>query len=216
MKFDIIIAGVGGQGALSTAAIIAGAAMDAGLQVKQTEVHGMAQRGGSVVAHLRLADRPVAADIIPLATAQMLIGVESLEALRLLPYLAEGGWAVVARTRVENIPEYPDQADIERELRVVSNLLVLDTEALARVAGSVRTANTVLLGATASLLPLPSAALQEAVATRFASKGERIVEANLKALAAGREAMAAVRSVEGPALSSVPGLSSHCFTVPKV
>ena len=205
MKFDILIAGVGGQGALSTAAIIAGAAVDAGLQVKQTEVHGMAQRGGSVVAHLRLADQPIAADIIPLGTAQMLIGVESLEALRLLPYLAECGWAVVARTRVENIPEYPDQSDIERELSVVPNLLVVDTEALAREAGSVRAANTVLLGATASLLPLPSAALQEAVATRFASKGERIVEANLKALAAGREAMAAVRSVEGAALSSVPG-----------
>ncbi len=205
MKFDIIIAGVGGQGALSTAAIIADAAMGAGLQVKQTEVHGMAQRGGSVVAHLRLADRPIAADIIPFGTAQMLIGVESLEALRILPYLAEGGWAVVARTRVENIPEYPDQSDIERELSVVPNLLVVDTEALAREAGSVRAANTVLLGATASLLPLPPATLQEAVATRFASKGERIVEANLKALIAGREAMAAVRSVSGPALSSVPG-----------
>lgn len=206
MKFDIIIAGVGGQGVLSTAAIIAGAAMDAGLQVKQTEVHGMAQRGGSVVAHLRLADRPIAADIIPLGTAQMLIGVESLEALRLLPYLAEGGWAVVARTRVENIPEYPDQTDIERELSVVSNLLVLDTEALARESGTVRAANAVLLGAAASLLPLPSAVLQEAIATRFASKGERIVEANLKALSAGRGALSAAIAVAVPGVhSSVPG-----------
>ena len=209
MKFDIIIAGVGGQGVLSTAAIIAGAAMDAGLQVKQTEVHGMAQRGGSVVAHLRLADRPIAADIIPLGTAQMLIGVESLEALRLLPYLAEGGWAVVARTRVENIPEYPDQTDIERELSVVSNLLVLDTEALARESGTVRAANAVLLGAAASLLPLPSAVLQEAIVTRFASKGERIVEANLKALSAGRGALSAAIAVTLPGgegvHSSVPG-----------
>ncbi len=206
MKFDIIIAGVGGQGVLSTAAIIAGAAMDAGLQVKQTEVHGMAQRGGSVVAHLRLADRPIAADIIPLGTAQMLIGVESLEALRLLPYLAEGGWALVARTRVENIPEYPDQTDIERELSVVSNLLVLDTEALARESGTVRAANTVLLGAAASLLPLPSAILEEAIVTRFASKGERIVEANLKALAAGQGALSAAIAVAVPGVhSSVPG-----------
>ena len=206
MKFDIIMAGVGGQGVLSTAAIIAGAAMDAGLQVKQTEVHGMAQRGGSVVAHLRLADRPIAADIIPLGTAQMLIGVESLEALRLLPYLAEGGWAVVARTRVENIPEYPDQTDIERELSVVSNLLVLDTETLARESGTVRAANTVLLGAAASLLPLPSAVLEEAIATRFASKGERIVEANLKALAAGQGALSAAIAVAVPGVhSSVPG-----------
>ena len=206
MKFDIIIAGVGGQGVLSTAAIIAGAAMDAGLQVKQTEVHGMAQRGGSVVAHLRLADRPIAADIIPLGTAQMLIGVESLEALRLLPYLAEGGWALVARTRVENIPEYPDQTDIERELSVVSNLLVLDTETLARESGTVRAANTVLLGAAASLLPLPSAVLEEAIATRFASKGERIVEANLKALAAGQGALSAAIAVAVPGVhSSVPG-----------
>ncbi len=206
MKFDIIIAGVGGQGVLSTAAIIAGAAMDAGLQVKQTEVHGMAQRGGSVVAHLRLADRPIAADIIPLGTAQMLIGVESLEALRLLPYLAEGGWALVARTRVENIPEYPDQTDIERELSVVSNLLVLDTEALARESGTVRAANAVLLGAAASLLPLPSAVLEEAIVTRFASKGERIVEANLKALAAGQGALSAAIAVAVPGVhSSVPG-----------
>ncbi len=196
MKFDIIIAGVGGQGALSTAAIIAGAAMNAGLQVKQTEVHGMAQRGGSVVAHLRLADRPIAADITPLGTARMLIGVESLEALRLLPYLAEDGWAIVARTRVENIPEYPDQADIERQIEVVPNLLMPDTEALARDAGSVRAANTVLLGAAASLLPISAAAIEEAIAARFTSKGERVVEANLTAFAAGREAMAANRPVE--------------------
>lgn len=202
MKFDIVIAGVGGQGTLSTAAIIAEAAMEAGLQVKQTEVHGMAQRGGSVVAHLRLADRPIAADIVPLGCAQMLIGVESLEALRILPYLAEDGWAVVARTCVENIPEYPDQTDIERELSVVPNVLVLDTEALARGAGSVRAANTVLLGAAASVLPLPSAALEEAVETRFATKGERIVEANVNAFAAGRKAMSA--AIASGVHSSVP------------
>jgi len=201
MKFDIVIAGVGGQGALSTAAIIASAAMNAGLQVKQTEVHGMAQRGGSVVAHLRLADRPIAADIIPLGTAHVLIGVESLEALRLLPHLAEDGWAIVARTRVENIPEYPNQADVERQLEVVPHLLILDTEALARDSGSVRAANTVLLGATASLLPIAAATLDEAIVARFASKGERITEANIRALLAGREAMIADGKVAVPAAS---------------
>jgi indolepyruvate ferredoxin oxidoreductase, beta subunit len=189
MKFDTIIAGVGGQGALSSAAIIAGTAVEAGLFVKQTEVHGMAQRGGSVVAHLRLSDVPIAADIVPLGTADLLLGVESLEGLRLLPYLAEDGWAIVARTRVENMVDYPEQAEIERALSVVANLLILDTEDLARTAGSVRAANTVLLGAAADLFPVAADTMKRAVMERFASKGEKIVVANEKAFTAGRHAM---------------------------
>src|SRR5512144_3371542 len=82
MKYDIILAGVGGQGTLSVSAIIGSSAMSEGLSVKQSEVHGMAQRGGAVVAHLRLADQPIASDMIPLGGALLSLSMEPMESLR--------------------------------------------------------------------------------------------------------------------------------------
>ncbi len=93
MTFDIILAGVGGQGVLSLSSIIAAAALDEGLFVKQSEVHGMAQRGGAVTAHLRLADRPIESDLVPLGAASMILSLEPIESLRYLHYLAPNGTA---------------------------------------------------------------------------------------------------------------------------
>ena len=84
MKYDIILAGVGGQGVLSVSAIIASSAMKEGLLVKQSEVHGMSQRGGAVLANLRLADAPIASDLIPLGAAALILSMEPLESLRYL------------------------------------------------------------------------------------------------------------------------------------
>ena len=87
MKYDVILAGVGGQGVLSVAAVIALGAKKSGLQVRQSEVHGMAQRGGAVQAHLRLSDRRIVSDLIGRASADMILSMEPIESLRYLEYL---------------------------------------------------------------------------------------------------------------------------------
>ena len=96
MKYDMILAGVGGQGVLSLAAIIGIAAVDSGLHLKQAEVHGMAQRGGAVQSHLRISDHPIFSDIIPVGQADMILSMEPMETLRYVSYLAENG-VIVSR-----------------------------------------------------------------------------------------------------------------------
>lgn len=188
MKYDIILCGVGGQGGISVSVVIAQAAMAEGLQVKQSEVHGMAQRGGEVLAHLRLADGPIASPMIPEGTARLVLAFEPLEALRYLPWLAPDAAVVAASAPIRNIPNYPEIETVLAELRGLPNSLVLDADALAREAGNVRAANMVLVGAAAKLLPLKTSSLEKAIADTFARKGEAVVAANLKAFEHGRKA----------------------------
>src|SRR5659263_53290 len=94
MKCDIILSGVGGQGILSIAATIGLAAVENDLFLKQSEVHGMSERGGDVQSHLRLSDKPVSSDLIPYGKADLIISVEPMESLRYLPWLAKTGWVV--------------------------------------------------------------------------------------------------------------------------
>src|SRR5512143_490186 len=96
MKRDIILAGVGGQGIISIAAIIGYAALEKGWYLKQSEVHGMAQRGGDVQSNLRISDQEIASDLIPCGKADLIISVEPLESLRYLPYLCEEGWLITS------------------------------------------------------------------------------------------------------------------------
>jgi len=189
MRFNVILAGVGGQGILSTASILASAAVATGLEVKQSEVHGMSQRGGSVVAHLRLSDRPIASALVPIGTADLVIASELLEAARQASFLAPDGRLIVGRTELP-VPGYPSTEELIRALEAQTSLTLVNALELARDCGSVRAATTVLLGAAHPLLPIPEEVLTEAVRTRFAGKSERIVDANRKALNAGRTAVA--------------------------
>ena len=107
MKYDIILAGVGGQGVLSIAAIIAQAAMADGLQVRQSEVHGMSQRGGGVQAHLRISDERISSDLIPTGSANMILSLEPMESLRYLSWLSRCALITAADPFV-NIPNYPE------------------------------------------------------------------------------------------------------------
>jgi len=191
MKFDIILAGVGGQGVLSVSAIIASAAMHEGLSVKQSEVHGMSQRGGEVQAHLRLSDKPIASDLIPGGGASLILSMEPLESLRYLSYLSESGTVLTATDAVENFPNYPPLEGVLAQVRALPRAILVDTEKLARQAGSARATNMVMVGAAAHLLPVKLESLEHYVRTLFASKGEKVVEINLKAMAAGRAAAAA-------------------------
>jgi indolepyruvate ferredoxin oxidoreductase beta subunit len=187
MKSDIIISGVGGQGILSIAATIGLAAVANNLFLKQAEVHGMSQRGGDVQSHLRLSDKPVASDLIPYGSADLIISVEPMESLRYLPWLSKTGWLVTNSNPFINIPDYPDLEDIFREIRKIKNHIIIDADALAREAGSSRAGNIVILGAASPFIDMPFESFENAVRKLFARKGEEVVEANLKSLKAGRE-----------------------------
>lgn len=190
MKFDIILAGVGGQGVLSVSAIIASSAMKEGLYVKQSEVHGMSQRGGAVLANLRLADAPIASDIIPLGSAALILSMEPLESLRYLAYLSTEGALVTSINPVVNIPDYPDLEGLLRHVRTLRQSRLVDGEQLARAAGSARATNMVMVGAASHRLPVKVDTLEHYIQTTFAAKGEKVVETNLRAFRAGREAAA--------------------------
>ena len=186
MKRDIILAGVGGQGILSIATVIGSAALEQGLNLKQAEVHGMSQRGGDVQSHLRLSDAPVHSDLIPLGGADIIISMEPMEALRYLPFLAKDGWIITNTVPLKNIPNYPEMAQIEEALGKVKNVVAIDAEAAARAVMSPRSANMVLLGATAAVLDiLDPEKLRDGIRRIFGRKGEAIVEANIKAFDAG-------------------------------
>ena len=132
MKTDIILSGVGGQGILSIATIIGEAALHLGLNLKQAEVHGMSQRGGDVQSNLRLSDTPIASDLIALGTADMIISLEPMEALRYLPYLSKDGWIITSAAPFKNIPNYPDEEKLMQELKSQPHVVVLDVENLAK------------------------------------------------------------------------------------
>jgi len=188
MKCDIILSGVGGQGVLSLAGLIGFGAVSEGLHAKQSEVHGMAQRGGAVQAHLRLSDRPIHSDLVPRGGADMILSMEPLESLRYVDYLSPTGTVVTATNPFHNIPDYPAMDTLLAALKKLPRAVLVDAESLAREAGNVQAMNTVMVGAAAKLLPLQSGTLEKVVRQLFASKGEQVVEVNLKALAAGRKA----------------------------
>lgn len=186
MKLDIKLCGVGGQGILSIATIIAEAATAAGLHLKQAEVHGMSQRGGDVQSDLRLSTEPIWSDLIARGGADMILSMEPMEALRYLPYLAADGIIVTSSKPVVNIPNYPDQAAVLAEIDAMPHSVRLDIEEMARDNGLPKSANVVLLGMAAPFIKLlEPQQLRDAVARVFTPKGEAVVAANLKAFDLG-------------------------------
>lgn len=186
MKYDLVLCGVGGQGILSVAAVIAQAAMDEGLSVRQSEVHGMAQRGGAVQAHLRIADREIHGDLIGHGRADMLLSMEPLETLRYLDFLNAEARVVTALEPYENIGDYPDIKKLRETLKTIPRILALPVKDMAKEAGHIRSANMVLVGAASAWLPVGREALRGAVEKRLGSKGKEMVELNQKAFDLGR------------------------------
>lgn len=181
MKKDIILCGVGGQGILSIATIIGQAATQAGIYLKQAEVHGMSQRGGDVQSHLRLSTEPIWSDLIPEGSADVIISMEPMESLRYLECLAPDGTIVTGSVPFVNIPNYPDEAALQAELDALPHVVKSDIDAVAKDCGNARGANMVLLGMAAPHIGILSVdSLREAIKVIFARKGEAVVEANLK------------------------------------
>jgi indolepyruvate ferredoxin oxidoreductase beta subunit len=188
MKQDIILAGVGGQGILSIAFVIDNAALKQGFDFKQAEVHGMAQRGGAVQSHLRISDKPVFSDLIPKGAADMILSVEPMECVRYLDYLSPEGIVITSRSPFVNIPDYPDIDKVLGAIETVVNRVIVDSDKLAKEAGSPKAQNMVMLGAASPHLILEEANLTEFIRVLFAPRGEKMVEMNLKAFDLGRTA----------------------------
>ena len=196
-KKDIILSGVGGQGILSIATVIGWAALDQNLHLKQAEVHGMSQRGGDVQSNLRISTDTIWSDLIPEGECDLILSLEPMEALRYLPWLSKGGWIVTNSTPFVNIPNYPPVEEITAELRKVGNVITLDCDAIAKEAGSPRSSNMALLGASAAVMEMQTVAakeymepekLREGIASVFSRKGDAVVEMNIAAFNAGLEA----------------------------
>lgn len=188
MNQDIILAGVGGQGILSIAYVIDNAAIADGLHFKQSEVHGMARRGGAVQSHVRLNEEPLFSDMIPKGEADLILSVEPLEALRYMDYLCLNGIIVTSSTPFKNIPDYPELDRILKAVSLVKNHVIVDSEKLAKKAGSSRAQNMVMLGAASRFLILKEESLKVFIRKLFEGKAHSLVETNILAFDLGKEA----------------------------
>ncbi len=187
MKRDIILSGVGGQGILSIANVIGMAAIEAGLFIKQAEVHGMSQRGGDVQSNLRISDKEIASDLIPQGQCDMILSVEPMESLRYLPMLTTKGWLITNNKPFINIPNYPDIKDVLKEIESIPNHIAIDADKLAKEMGSIRSANMIILGAASPFLGIEIPILENAIKTIFKTKGEKVINLNLKAFDMGKQ-----------------------------
>ncbi|MDH7563878.1 MAG: indolepyruvate ferredoxin oxidoreductase subunit beta [Candidatus Bathyarchaeota archaeon] len=189
-EFNIVIAGVGGQGTLLAAEVLGTAALKEGMNVRVSEIHGMAQRGGAVTSEVRLGDA-VLSPTVPDGQADILLGFEPLETLRNLRYASEKTLVIVSDERIpptelsaKNQP-YPSIDEIIKKIHCFTkNAQVVDTRRLTEKAGSSLVQNTVLLGALAAngKLPLEKQSLVEALRELIPT---RHVETNVKAFELG-------------------------------
>lgn len=186
MKCDIVLAGVGGQGILSIATVIGYAAIESELHLKQSEVHGMSQRGGAVISHLRIADKQIFSDMVPAGRADLILSVEPMESLRYLPYLSPQGWLITNATPFVNIPNYPEIDAIKAEIEKLPHYLYFDADAIARETSNPRAGNMVIAGAASVFMDIPFEKMEEGIKVIFEKKGESIVDKNLEAFNAGR------------------------------
>lgn len=185
----VVLAGVGGQGTILAGDVLAKVAVAEGMDVKLSEVHGMAQRGGSVETFVRFGET-VFSPVVDPGVADHLIAFEMTEAARTLTYLRPGGTLVVNRRTVDSLPvligDMPAPEGLEEEL-MGEGAIFLDAEALACEAGSPRSANIVLMGAASYALPFEVPTWEQVISDRVPSK---TVEANLRAFHLGRDACA--------------------------
>lgn len=193
MEHNIVFTGVGGQGIILAANTIGEAATAAGYETRVGEIHGMSQRGGSVIAHVRYGDR-VYGPMVPEGKAEVIVALEPMEALRYANYLAEDGTFLISLDPKDPFPvksgsaEYPDEAELRAALEARGSLIQIDAVDLAREAGHPKAANVVLVGALSPLidLELEPGSLEAAIETQVPDDA---LDANLKAFELGRSAV---------------------------
>jgi indolepyruvate ferredoxin oxidoreductase beta subunit len=191
---SVLLAGVGGQGVLLASEVLAEVAGLAGHDVKKSEVHGMAQRGGSVVSHLRFGEK-VSSPLIPRGGADFAVSFELLETLRYLDVLCPGAIVVVNEQQILPLPVSVGKAtyplDVhERLLAAGVRAHFVDGSGLAAAAGNAKAVNAVILGALSAVMDFPVALWEQALERQVPAK---LLAVNLKAFALGREALGARR-----------------------
>ena len=187
-KFDLLITGVGGQGAILASDIIGKAAVASGLPIRAAETHGMAQRGGSVVNHIRVGKDY--GSMIPKKGADLLLALEPMEAVRYLDFLKDGGVIIVNTqpiipvTVTSGLAKYPEVSDIVDALSKKYIVKAFNADELAYEAGNRLAMNVVMVGAVSGYLPIPKETLLESVKALVPQK---TIEVNLRAFEAGRQ-----------------------------
>ena len=185
---NILFSGVGGQGILLASEIMAYALLSAGYDAKKSEVHGMAQRGGSVTAQLRYGDK-VYSPLIEPGRADIQVAFEMMEAVRYLPYLHKKSIVVVNTQKIlppavaTGQTSYPENV-LAHITALGIKVVLVDAFDLAREVGEVRTANVVMVGAVSTFLPMAPAVYEEIISARVPA---RFRDVNLQAFAAGRK-----------------------------
>jgi len=198
MTTSVVLVGVGGQGILLASEIVAQAAVAAGFDVKTNEVHGMAQRGGSVIAQIRYG-KEVHSPLVPAHSAKVLVALERIEGLRNIDFLADDGLAVISTQRIVPVTvssggaSYPD-VDEKLLQRYFRQLIYVDAVATAEKLGNLKAANTILLGAMSVHLDLPAEAWHAAIQK---SVKEKFVGVNLRAFDEGRKYNTGLRRSTG-------------------
>ena len=183
---NILIVGVGGQGTLLTSRILAQVAVDLGYDVKVSEIHGMAQRGGSVVSQVRYGEK-IYSPIISKGDADIILAFEKLEAARWLDYLKPDGMIIINDDRVDPLPvmsgklKYPEDID-QRKGQMVEKTMVVDASSIAIECGNVRAANVVLVGILAAAIGIPEAEVEKAIHAMVPPKA---LDINVKAFKQG-------------------------------
>ena len=187
MKTNIILSGVGGQGILTIAAVLDTAALHQNLYVKQSEVHGMSQRGGAVQSHVRISDTEIFSDLIPQGKADMILSVEPMELLRYIPFLKNDGWLITDSNTFINILDYPEKHDLYKQIKSQPNNIIINATEIAKKMGNSKAANMVLLGAASSLIPLSEESMLTAIKNLFKNKSEKIINLNIEAFQSGKK-----------------------------
>jgi indolepyruvate ferredoxin oxidoreductase beta subunit len=187
---NIILTGVGGQGILLASEVISEAAIKAGYDVKKSEIHGMAQRGGSVNSHVRFGNK-VYSPLVMKGDCDLLLAFEKLEALRMADFVKEGGNIIVndqqinPSTVITGAGTYPENIEEILEANFES-VIFMDALKIAKTAGNPRTANVALLGAASKLLDISEEIWKDTIAQRVP---ERAIEVNLKAFQMGLQSI---------------------------
>jgi len=144
--------------------------------------------GGSVQSTLRISSKPIASDLVPYGAADMVLAIEPMESLRYLSFLKEEGWLVTNSVPFLNIANYPELDSIIVEIKKIEKHVIIDADAIAAEVATKRASNMVMLGAGSLFIDLEVEAIQEGIRQIFAAKGDRIIDMNIAAMMAGREA----------------------------
>ena len=188
MGLSIMIVGVGGQGTLLASRILGNLALTQGYDVKVSEVHGMSQRGGSVVTYVKYGER-VDSPIIDEGGADLILAFEELEAYRYLPYLKKGGRIICNTQNIDPMPvitgtmKYPDKI-LEKLKEKNVDVISVDAAKLALKAGNIRTVNVVLIGVLSKSMDISAESWEEVIGNTVPAKA---IDVNLKAFRIGRE-----------------------------